>query len=436
MMNKRATGIVERYFLALLAALGAASTFVFFGFSGLVGYSYPGIEQSNALLTYNLFVAVSLSVLFVRSVVVSPYLLTAERMVFFIFLFLLSSHLVWYLFDPVQTTLIPRNLILFFAEAIPGAVAGFLVIRKKLWREFAVVMILFAVIFLAAAIRENLLPLFSSGQLVRGVGGHQYQVTSYFAAFAAGLLVAGWQFLDRLGFPYLIRVLLSTPLVFVLVAIALAIVLANGGRGAFLLFVIYVAFACVALVRQHLSISRLKLRKFHLRAVALLLLPASLLVALPFLVQIEEFHRGLERAVAYIDLSGERVINLEDGSSGRDRVYARNFEVISNSPFVGYGPFDHWDTAGRPHNFFFEIVIQFGIPLAMLIILMIIVFLIHVWRVRHEYKLFVLFIGLFPLINLQFSTTYLWHSVFWFCLAALMAMPSTKIKFNRHRSIP
>lgn len=423
-MNRGVVGLLQSYYVALLAALGAASAFVFFAFSGLIGYSYPGIEDSSAFLKFNVVVALLIALLFGKKVIATSALKRGELFVLVFIFCLLSLHIVWHLLSPESTDIFPRNLALFFVEAIPGAIAGFLVVRARLWRQFASIMIVFGLVFLVAATKENLLPLLLYGDVVRGVGGHQYQVTSYYAAFSAGLVLAGWQFLDHTALPRMVRGILWTPSVILLVLVALAVILHNAGRGAFLLLVLYLAFAIFMRIKEPISVTRLRLMKPRRKVIILLMLPVILVTAMPVLLQVDRFQQGLNRALAYVDLSGDRIINLEEGSSGRDRVYQRNFDAIYDSPLVGYGPFDHWETAGRPHNFFFEIVIQFGIPLAGVVLLGLAFFLAHVARVRHDYKLFVLFMGMFPLVNLQLSTTYLWHSVFWFCLAALLAMPS------------
>ena len=208
----------------------------------------------------------------------------------------------------------------------------------------------------------------------------------------------------------------------VLSGLFLAVVL-NGGRGAFVLLCLYSLIIVHSLIFDKKFSRRIRIsRGLFLFGVFLFIFP----LAVNRISEDPLLSAGLNRALAFISLSDGQIIDLEHGSSGRDQVYATAIENIKKSPFVGYGTFNNWKKANHPHNFFLDLAMQFGIPLATLIVIAVfgLFFLRRKIGDSEEYWLWTLL--LYSLVFLSVSGSYLSASALWFSLGALLMMRKDK----------
>ena len=103
--------------------------------------------------------------------------------------------------------------------------------------------------------------------------------------------------------------------------------------------------------------------------------------------------------------------------------------LISRSPIFGYGVFGMWRYSALPHNFFLEILIQGGtVYFSFILIFLTYVFikLYKITRIDPSFKL-ISILGLYPLVFLMFSGSYMSNSIFWFCISFVISYSSQSL---------
>lgn len=414
----------RHFFISSIALLAILAPQLFFSISGLIGYEYGGAAENPVYVRFIVAAFLLILAAFILSYVKKPKLNTSE-IGFYIFIFLLIlNHLIWVLFDNPGTRLWPANIIFFSSIGITGFMAARVVQVYGLWTEsikIAEVLILLMAIGLIIATVQP----FLTGFRVRGIGGASYQAASYYAAMCYGMIGLAT---FRLPKEYRFRILHNRFVALVNMAIIVGLfvaVLVNGGRGAFVLLVIYTAIIIYWIASKGGWTWN---GVFRFMAV-FLTVPILLAIALRKVFSDPILASGWRRAVAFIDSADGGLIDLEGGSSGRDRVYTVALRGIYESPWIGHGAFGHWEKVIHPHNLFLDLALQFGIPVALLIIVVVSIALLLKLRdfpnLRIE-QLWLLVLFLYPMVNLMFSSGYFRSSLFWFCLAGLFFMMSSK----------
>lgn len=411
-------------FFALTALIAILAPQLFFSISGLVGFEYGGAEESPVYVRFIVAVFILMLAAFILSHVKRPKLNTAEIGFYLFFFILLLNHLTWVLFDNSGTRLWPANLIFFFSMGVTGFMAARVIQVYDLWPEtikIAEVLIPVMAIGLIVAIVQP----FLTGFAVRGIGGASYQAASYYAAMCYGLIGLAT---FRMPKEYRFRILNNRFVTLVNMAIMAALVVAvlvNGGRGAFVLMVVYTAIIFYWIASKGGWTWN---GVFRFMAV-LLTVPILLSIALQEVFSDPILADGWRRAVAFIGSADGGLIDLEGGSSGRDRVYAVALRGIVESPWIGHGAFGHWEKVIHPHNLFLDLALQFGIPVAVGIIVVVSIALMlklgNLSNLRVE-QLWLLVLFLYPMVNLMFSSGYFRSSLFWFCLAGLFFIMTPK----------
>lgn len=261
---------------------------------------------------------------------------------------------------------------------------------------------------------------FMQGARFITMGGASYQSASYYSALAFGLnlyfIVWGRNhkrfrlFVTRF---YKIFSVLLLVLQFVMVVIP-------GGRGAFVLAVLYVLLALFEILRVR------RLKKILQGMLVVVGLVVVAIMFLPRLMENPLFTRGFNRAIAFIDTGGG--VNW-DGTSGRLPLYQSALDFIKESPIVGYGIFGYPRIYGEyyPHNIILEMLLQGGILYLTFWIVLLTVLTRRLFRnIKKdvEYRIY-LFITTYPLVMLMFSGTYISNDLFWFVVIFLVTGPAT-----------
>lgn len=257
-------------------------------------------------------------------------------------------------------------------------------------------------------------------------GGGSHQTISYTAAVVFGTLYCGikqnytfrrYKFFTNRYYPVIAICLL--PLMFF-------VCIVGGGRGGMVLLIINLLVCTYFIARKHI----------------IKILLSIALVAI-FVTALSNFNiegldavaeKGFERSFAYI---GDNGIDWQNGSSGRDEVYSRTLNLIDSSLAIGYGPFYQYDLCMKVmdmpycHNIFLEALLQGGVLYMIFIVFVIIFLIIKAWKCIRSNSLYLFLIPIitFPIIQLQFSGSYLLSSAFWFSIIFVYG-ESTKLKIK------
>ncbi|MEX1198145.1 MAG: O-antigen ligase family protein [Pseudohongiellaceae bacterium] len=392
---------------------------LFFSLSGLIGFEYGGVDESPVYALYVILVFIAIVFVFLLSFVKKPSVSKTEFGFYVFFLVLIANHLIWVSLDSNETRLWPDNLTFFLSMGLTGFMAVRVIHAFGAWHELIrlteVLVILMAIGLVVVIVQPYL-----TGFRVRGIGGASYQAASYYAAMCFGLLgVATF----RLEPTYRYRVFCSRIFIVLNVTLLIALILAvilNGGRGAFVLLALY-----TALIVYWIATKRgMTIRGVIRFATTVMLVPIILGLLLRNILGDSLLAPGFNRAIAFIGSPDGGLIDLEGGSSGRDRVYGVALRGIAESPWIGHGAFGHWEKIIHPHNLVLDLALQFGIAMSMAVVFVAAAIFVRRVRPLNTEKVWLLTLYLYPVINLMFSGGYLRSSLFWFGLAGILVVGS------------
>jgi len=414
-------GSVYTFKIRLVALISIFAIYIaplFFALSALVGFEYGGKGESSVYVYYVVFFLMAILIVYLRSFAKKSTMCKTEIGFYFFFLFLIINHLTWVMVDS-KTSLWNDNLIFFVTMGITGFLAARTVQAFDAWKEIIrlteVVVILASLGLIIAIVQPYFL-----GYRMLGIAGASYQAASYYAAMCFGLLgVATFRLERAYRYSFFHLRFLNAVNVALMIGLFIAAML-NGGRGAFILIVLYALLVIYWFVKRK-GMTYRALFRF-----------AALTIVVPVLLHLgyQKIHKdyflsaGFNRMIAFIGSPDGGLIDLEGGSSGRDRVYAVALDAISESPLLGYGAFAHWDKVIPPHNIFLDLSLQFGVPAAVILAFIIVVSILMRLKPVSTEKVWLLNVSLYPLVNLMFSAGYLTSSVFWFGLAGFLFVGS------------
>jgi O-antigen ligase len=274
------------------------------------------------------------------------------------------------------------------------------------------------------------------GELIQGnrsveIGGATYQNFSYIAAtsFAIFVINANIRVSAPCGRRRSHGGLLRVVGLSIASLVAVALVVLGGGRGA---MITVITFALFFFGR---AFSSLRLRNLGYALCALL----SVGAAIAFLVSklspgwIEVFEFGFRRAFSYIFAGDEY---LEDGTGGRIEIYRHAVALLSDSPLFGYGVFGVHGTLIHPHNIALEWGLQFGLPVAAVLIVWMMWCFVAAIRSNDIVRRWCCQFLAIGLIMLSFSGSYLETGVFWFGIVALYDKSCNRHPIRRLRAVP
>ena len=407
--------------ITIIAAVSILAVPLFFSIMGLFGLEYEGSESSPVYVIYVVLIA-TLSMLTYLYASVKKGILKQEIILIAIIIVLFVLHILWVVFDPVQTVLIPDFLIFFLLLGLPGFFSAATIIKLNLVFQFVRIMEVMLLIVAFGIILFSVIPTFT-GVITASLAGASYQSLSYYSAFVFGMLLVystkiptnlrfSWTKSKwYLGFTYgiMISCVLGT--------------LLGGGRGAFLLLI---AYSFIHLVSS-ISILRLNLNSLIRGFVKLIATVFSFVFFIKFFGEKDFIQTGFKRATQFISSDGS--IDLEEGSSGRDVVYNIAIDYINQSPLIGYGPFGFRDKTIQGHNLFLEVLLQFGIIGFILFVILMIFLIIRVFKNWSILSFWAFSLFLYPLVNLMFSGGYLNDALFIFGISFLVLLKKQKIQY-------
>ncbi|WP_320128734.1 O-antigen ligase family protein [uncultured Sphaerochaeta sp.] len=263
-----------------------------------------------------------------------------------------------------------------------------------------------------------------SGNISRIYGGVNYQAASYFSAFAFGLSIYySFSGKESIRFSVFQSKFYQSISHIVIVLLGFCVIV-PGGRGAFVLMIVYMLLGSWAWLRENKHS-----KKFYIWLMLILCILPFVLYTLYFVIQINEsIYTGFQRAISFIDFK-RGGFDLAGGSSGRDRIYQQAFDLISKKPFNGYGLFEymyHLTTVNQyPHNFFLELLLQGGVfYFAAMVIFLTFLFSKLIKLIKRDLQfVIVLFLFAYPMTNLMFSGSYLDTPLFWYCVMIVFSAP-------------
>lgn len=133
---------------------------------------------------------------------------------------------------------------------------------------------------------------------------------------------------------------------------------------------------------------------------------------------------GISSRTLYLLLSGEI-----SNDTGRDLLQNNILEKIMEAPIWGYGIFaDRFFLNGSYcHNVLLEVAVDFGLPLAFILIL-IFLYLIYssIRKAKQEYKLFIILVLCSCFLPLFVSSSFLINYTFYFCIGVLLVFSKKK----------
>ena len=287
-----------------------------------------------------------------------------------------------------------NNLKFFLLWSVSAAICGVYIkylSKQTVEKFFKWIFIVFSITFLLVI----LLPyLFGSLPGYIDFGLMNYQNASYLSAFTSGLgIYIILRVKVKYRFFYIVMTFLTLPSVFI-----------PGGRGGAILLILYFMLALVILTFKREIPAIIKILVYFVAFVA----------AVSLIIYVFK-SGGDSRTFSYIKGGSFDV----GGTSGRGPIYEMSMYFISRQPIFGYGPFNYYYLIHNiPHNIILEMLLSFGF-VGLIIILFALVLMAINFIKNYDSKsidLLVIFIAIYPVTLLMFSSNYLVTSEFWFVL--------------------
>lgn len=293
--------------------------------------------------------------------------------------------------------------------AIPAYLYGVLIANQKkyevIWKTVDVFMIAITIV-----VYKNAIYYYLNGRTAFSVSGTTtYQTMSYLAALAMGInyyLIIEKS--DDLRPKLLRKSIIYKIFCFIMLALQAGALFISGGRGGMILAVTY-----FMVITCFFNKSTNKKVKYFVMAF-------SIVMMIFFLTSDNaQITEGLNRIFEFVGQDGG--INWQ-GTSGRDEIYIKAFDLIRKKPIFGYGIWSIFKYIRNPHNIILELLLGGGIALLLLVIgLFIIVFKKYRSIIREDKnnRLFFIFF-LYNFIMLMFSGTYLCAPTLWFFIGYVL----------------
>lgn len=389
---------------------------VFFALGSLWGYKYESGSENFSYWAFIVAVWVFCFMSFFFCFLKYPSIRSGESASYLFSFFLLAAHSIWSILDNTKTILAPTLLQQWILIALPALFSVrlmFTILTWPLLMRFSRVFFFLMAIYLTLYFVFPLL----NGKGILGLVGASGQTVSYTAATIFGMLLWHTHLEGRYVSAAVFR---SAPMrVFsngLLVSMAVVTVM-NGGRGAFLLLLLYVAVASISYIKK----GRKNFSIISRASMALCILCISTLFGSALLERVPSLAFGFKRAVAFIGFkNNDQLIDWEGGTSGRGEVYRIAMQGIKDSPWFGHGPFSHWDKITYPHNFFLDLALQFGVIIPVFLLALLLALLWKRVRPWAAYKSWLYMLLLSSVVTVMFSGGYLTQPIMWFCITALL----------------
>jgi len=403
--------------------------YIFFSLLGAAGVSYEGRSSSASYIFFSAASACLIGFLYLVSIFRRERCRRADGFLFFV-LSAFSIHLLALSLTAIDPEPGLITFVNWFVLGIPGALAYMYLRRVGHLQAFIRSSSIVALLLLILLVRSTF------GELIQGnrsveIGGATYQNFSYIAAtsFAIFVINADIKVSAPSGRQKSHVGLLRVVGLSIASLVAVALVVLGGGRGA---MITVIAFSLVFFIR---AIRSLQLRNLTHASLALLSVGAASAVVVsklsPSWVGVFEF--GFRRAFSYL-LDGDG--SLGDGTGGRSEIYHQAAALLSASPLYGYGVFGVHGTLIHPHNIALEWGLQFGLPVAAVLIVWMMWCFVAAIRSNDEVRRWCCQFLAIGLIMLSFSGSYLETGLFWFGVAALLDQSRNRHPGSRLRATP
>lgn len=418
-------GYITRNFTTAICAVSIFMLPLFFSMMALLGVDYTGSESSIAYVAYIASVCFLSILSYLYSTVLKGFI-KGEALLISICSVIFVLHALWVIFDPEYTLLLPKFLVLFTLLGGPGFFSAATILKLKAERdliklsEVLVVFVSLGIVFYS--VFPSLL-----GNKTASLAGASYQTLSYFSAFAFGMLLI-YNMLTPSSYRYdwclslLWRILSYGLMLGCIIGCFL-----GGGRGAFLLLLVYAAVCTVSIfLNKGGGLTANRLAHASIKFFAIISVGC---VFVAFFWERDFIQSGFARATMFISPDG--VIDLERGSSGRDVVYATALDYISQRPIFGYGPFGFMEKTVHAHNIFLETLLQFGV-VGLFCLLLCSIVLFFNWAKNWSFvSLWVSGLFIYPLIMTMFSGSYMHSSIFIFCISFFSMYRRVELGYNK-----
>lgn len=392
----------------ILLTISLFGTLIFFGYYTLTGRVYGGAASDNSYISFMMIVDIIPLSLFVKFLFSKGNKKNVAPII--IVLMILTA------IYGIGVGVSDINFKSLLAFSSPAAVTGILIAKSNRSWYFVKLLepvMLFLTVVGIASMRYLLVVRNLQDMGEEGIG---ISSLSYHCGFAFALnlyfLLFGNEMPER--FKYAQTTLYKYVSILLLI-VQFAVGLSSGGRGGFVLLLVSgVVMVFLRLAHRRGSSSKTVFTFF-------LLLMAGF-IAVQFMPEniVGAMTTGSERTFSYISKGGG--IDTSE-TSNRDVVYADCIRSIEDSPIIGHGilmrgtPF----YGDRPHNIFFEVLLQGGILYLMLFLAFILSLFNKTKRlVRQGHGLFIVPVALYPMVELMFSASYIGTDLFWFVISYIL----------------
>lgn len=390
---------------------------IFFVITAMFGYAYLGSENSNSYTLFCAFMFILSIILYFKNSIFERKIRFKEVLILFIAIIILSLSGLEYILSQTVNSRYIMTVLYFVCFSISSILAGLYCVEKnivpKLVKYFDVYNIV-AFIVLSSIVINN----FTKNAYFQSSGAFNYQSISYILGFTGGInfyLIFYGEKYPRFKFAQTKMFLMFQILLFIGQFIAC---LLTGGRGGFILFVIYIAFNLLTIVPKK------QVKKISKLIFIILIIIFAFIAFSSNLTNNSLFENSIDRIVSFISPTGG--INWE-GTSERNIVYSEAIVMILEKPLCGYGFWGYFNTSlgnkwGYPHNFFLEVLLQGGAVFLLFVLLFLVICIYRMKKMLSNSVNcdFLLILTVYPIINLMMSGTYVTNSLFWFVTTILL----------------
>jgi O-antigen ligase len=371
-------------------------------------------QYSNGYMElYSSFIAGLALLTYLISIFNRKNFLKIEILILFFIIAILSGFLINYAIYGFNKGAVD-TILEFLIRTIPAILMGIVAAKKDILKkmvEVTDIIIVFFTLTLFIIFLNGYINGISRPQLVFEFG-LDYQGISYLGAYAFGMNL----FMILYGKKELTSKFLKGTFFqafrIMIIPIQVLVCLYSGGRGGFVLLIVYIFFV----IGFDLFI-RKDILRFSSKIIFVLF---STMVLIYIFYDNELIIAGFNRITEFINPSGS--INWE-GTSGRGIVYQQALELIGESPIFGYGiAGGAFNGLLSTHNLFFEILMDGGLIYLISWLCLLTFFIKKLYsKIKLDYKYnLIAIIFLADFVNLMFSSIYLRTSAMFFCLSFIL----------------
>lgn len=200
----------------------------------------------------------------------------------------------------------------------------------------------------------------------------------------------------------------------------------SGGRGALMLGLVFVIIFLVNILKKQ-SIDFIKIIKI-LSSILLLVISVILIV-----YSTPALRDGLVRGFSFLSVNNGGIIDWEN-TSGRLDIYKDSLNLISYSPFIGYGIGSVYllhPSAHFSHNIFLDLMVDGGVVFTGFCGVFLLYMIINSIKKSTDLNIYFSFcLFLFSFINLLSGSNYLIEPIFWFSISYIFLYDSKLATFK------